>query len=109
MDEYLNIDELSKYLGIKKATLYFKVENGQIPHYKIGRLIRFKKSEIDSWMQSMRQALSTTDLKTKEIIKRLKNKKSIDVAAVMKKAVEQEKAREYNFSHGKPGHLGEEA
>ena len=33
--EFLNIDELSEYLSIKKTTLYSMVGNGELPHYKM--------------------------------------------------------------------------
>jgi excisionase family DNA binding protein len=52
MEELVTIDEISKYLGVKKSTLYWKVETRQIPHYKIGNLLRFRKSEIEAWLQS---------------------------------------------------------
>jgi excisionase family DNA binding protein len=43
--EFLNIEEVSDYLGIKKSSLYSRVEKKEIPHYRVGRLVRFKKSE----------------------------------------------------------------
>ena len=46
--ELLTIDELSEYLGVKKSTLYSKVEGREIPFYKIGHLVRFRKAEIDA-------------------------------------------------------------
>ncbi|MEW6003661.1 MAG: helix-turn-helix domain-containing protein [Nitrospirota bacterium] len=49
---YLNIEELSEYLGIKKSSLYAKVAKRQVPFYKIDRLIRFKKTEIDRWVRA---------------------------------------------------------
>ena len=52
--EFLNIHEISEYLGIKPSTIYAMVEAKKIPHYKIGRLIRFKKSEIDFWMETQK-------------------------------------------------------
>ncbi len=48
-DAFLTIKEVSAYLNIKPATLYSKV--GDIPHYKIGRLVRFKRGDIDQWME----------------------------------------------------------
>ena len=33
---FLNIDELSQYLGIKKSNLYAKVERQEIPFYRVG-------------------------------------------------------------------------
>ena len=54
MKELLTIDEISEYLGIKKSTLYSKVERREIPFYKIGHLIRFRKAEIDAWMENFK-------------------------------------------------------
>ncbi len=50
--EYLNIQELSMYLRIKPKTLYARVKD--IPHYKVGRLIRFKRDDVDAWMEQHR-------------------------------------------------------
>ena len=71
MREYLNIEELSEYLGIKKSTLYAKVASGQIPHYKIGHLVRFKKADIDCWMESLKQIPFDASKKANEVIKGL--------------------------------------
>ena len=49
---YLTIGELSAYLSIKSKTLYARVK--EIPHYKVGRLIRFRKDDIDAWMERHR-------------------------------------------------------
>jgi len=48
-DRFLNIHELAIYLGIKPKTLYARVQ--EIPHYKVGRLIRFKREDVDVWME----------------------------------------------------------
>ena len=50
-ESFLTIEEISAYLSIKKSSLYCMVERKEIPHYKIGCLIRFKKSDIDLWME----------------------------------------------------------
>jgi excisionase family DNA binding protein len=51
-DGFISIDELADYLKVKKRTAYYLVETMQIPHYRIGRLIRFKLSEIEAWMET---------------------------------------------------------
>jgi len=51
----LTITDLSAYLNIKKATLYKWAEQNKIPHVKIHGLIRFKKEEIDQWIESFKQ------------------------------------------------------
>jgi excisionase family DNA binding protein len=51
---FMTIRELSGYLKIKVKTLYPMVPMLMLPHYKVGRLIRFRKDEIDLWMQNRR-------------------------------------------------------
>lgn len=53
-ENYLTIDEVSAYLSLKPKTLYALVESGEIPHYRISDLIRFKKDEIEAWMEGNR-------------------------------------------------------
>jgi excisionase family DNA binding protein len=52
---FWSIQGLSNYLDIKTSTLYAMVGEKKIPHYKVGRLIRFRKSEIDLWMERNRK------------------------------------------------------
>ncbi|MBI5150141.1 MAG: helix-turn-helix domain-containing protein [Candidatus Omnitrophica bacterium] len=47
----IDIKELSDYLAIKAGTIYAWVHTKQIPHYKIGRLVRFELSEIEKWLE----------------------------------------------------------
>jgi excisionase family DNA binding protein len=51
-NEYLKIEDISAYLNVKTKTLYAMVESGNIPHYRIGRLIRFKRNDVDLWMEA---------------------------------------------------------
>ena len=49
--EYLSLQELITYLDppLSKATIYqYKCED-KIPHTKIGKFLRFKRTEIDKW------------------------------------------------------------
>jgi excisionase family DNA binding protein len=49
---FLKIEELAEYLNIKVKTLYAMTASTDIPHYRIGKLIRFSKEEIDEWLKS---------------------------------------------------------
>jgi excisionase family DNA binding protein len=99
--EYLTVDELSQYLGIKKSNLYAKVERREIPFYRVGRLILFKKDEIDAFMEKCR--VECFDIK-KEAERLMKgaNRSRIDVDKVVKNAIEGVNGKGYNPSHGKP-------
>lgn len=52
-DRWIGIDEAASYLGVNKDTIrnWIKKGNG-IPAHKIGKLWKFKKSELDSWIKS---------------------------------------------------------
>jgi excisionase family DNA binding protein len=50
MDELWDVVRLSQYLGVKKSTLYTMIERKEIPHYRIGKLARFRPAEIDAWL-----------------------------------------------------------
>ena len=98
---YLNIDELSQYLGIKKSNLYGKVERKEIPFYRLGRLIFFKKDEIDAFMEKCR--VECFDIKKEaERVMKGANRSSMDVDKVVKNAIEGVNGTGYNRSHGKP-------
>lgn len=48
---YINIDELSAYLGLSKNTIYSWVWQKKIPYTKLGRLVKFDLRAINHWMQ----------------------------------------------------------
>lgn len=56
-DNYIGIDEAAEYLGIKTVTLrnWLRKES-DIPAHKIGKLWKFKRSELDAWVQSGKSA-----------------------------------------------------
>ena len=46
IEEMLNKQEMSKLLGVSVGLIDKMVMNGDIPFYKIGRLVRFQKAEV---------------------------------------------------------------
>jgi len=76
--EYLKIEDISAYLNIKSKTLYAMVESGDIPHYRIGRLIRFKRGDVDLWMEAKKVIGSTPLLKSKRAFRSSKRNQYID-------------------------------
>ena len=49
--EYLNIEEASIFLRLKKSTLYSLVFKRNIPFYKRTKRLLFKKSELIEWVE----------------------------------------------------------
>ncbi|MBT3748038.1 MAG: helix-turn-helix domain-containing protein [Bacteroidetes bacterium] len=49
----LSFSETADYTGLSKSYLYKLTSAGVIPHYKpTGKMLYFKKSEIDEWLVS---------------------------------------------------------
>lgn len=49
-EEILTIEEVAKYLRVSERTVYDWAQKGEIPSGKIGTVWRFKKSEIEKWV-----------------------------------------------------------
>ena len=54
--EVLDLDEAITYTGCARSTLYRLTSAKEIPHYKLGQALRFKKSELDEWLTRTRVA-----------------------------------------------------
>lgn len=52
MEKLLTARQVSELLEVKIATVYDWVYRGLIPYVKLGRLVRFKKTEIFRWVES---------------------------------------------------------
>jgi len=51
-DRWLSVDEICTYLGIKRDTVYKWIDKKGLPAHKVGRLWKFQKSELDSWVRN---------------------------------------------------------
>ena len=51
-DRWLSVVEISEYLGVSKETIYKWVEKKKIPANRVGKLWKFKTTEIDKWVKN---------------------------------------------------------
>ena len=53
-ERWLSVKEIARHLGIKEPTIYKWVlrKYKNIPAHKVGRLWKFKVTEIDKWVKS---------------------------------------------------------
>lgn len=54
--EWLGTPEAAERLGITQRTLYRLIDEGQIPAYKMGRVLRVKASDLDVFLEQSRVA-----------------------------------------------------
>jgi len=49
--EMMTLRELAAYLRIPEKTLYRYAAESKVPGFKVGASWRFRKSEIDTWIE----------------------------------------------------------
>ena len=55
MDEtFLTTEEVLEYLQVNLRTVYRLIKAGKIPAVRVGRQWRFRKRDIDAWLDSQR-------------------------------------------------------
>jgi excisionase family DNA binding protein len=47
---FLSSKELATYFNVSKKSVYRRIENRDLPFYKIGSCIRFKKEDVDNYL-----------------------------------------------------------
>ncbi|MBI1953659.1 MAG: helix-turn-helix domain-containing protein [Candidatus Omnitrophica bacterium] len=50
--EVLTVSEVAEYLRVNPQTVYRKAKVGELPALRIGRAIRFRKSQLDDWFRT---------------------------------------------------------
>jgi excisionase family DNA binding protein len=50
VEQWVSVDQIAKHLNVKPDTVYKWLERKDMPAHKVGRLWRFKISEIDRWV-----------------------------------------------------------
>jgi excisionase family DNA binding protein len=63
-ERWLSVAEIAEYLGVKRDTVYKWIERKGMPAQKVGRLWKFKVSEVDGWVRQGTAA--ATGLKTND-------------------------------------------
>ncbi|OGX38646.1 MAG: hypothetical protein A3D87_03175 [Omnitrophica WOR_2 bacterium RIFCSPHIGHO2_02_FULL_50_17] len=53
--ELMTIDEVARYLRVKRRTIYEWLKKGKIPAIKTVGQWRFKKEKIDTWLDGKQQ------------------------------------------------------
>ena len=50
-EPWLSVEEIARHLGVSKETIYRWLERQRIPAHRVGKLWRFKPSEVDEWVK----------------------------------------------------------
>lgn len=62
MREFMTVDDLARLLRIPKATVYRWRSMGEGPRgYSVGRYVRFRWSDVESWLQERADDSATSE------------------------------------------------
>ena len=50
-EAWANAEQVATHLGIQKQSIYRWIDDKGFPAHHIGRLLRFKLSEVDEWVR----------------------------------------------------------
>ena len=50
-EAWVSVDVVASHLGIARDTVYRWIDSKGLPAHRIGRLWKFKLSQIDSWVE----------------------------------------------------------
>lgn len=56
-DKWVGIEEAAQYMDVTKDTVRNWIKKTDIPAHKIGKLWKFKLSELDAWIKSGKSAI----------------------------------------------------
>ena len=96
---FWDIADLSSYLKVKVKTIYAMTSD--IPHYRVGKLIRFRKQEIDSWMENKKVESLSGINKSNNIKGKKSNRGNAHIDKLIRKTIDQSKNEVYNTGNGK--------
>lgn len=70
-DSILTIEEVANYLRVSERTVYDWAQKGEIPSGKIGTVWRFKKDEIEKWVNERLSSSKETPVDPKALVKNI--------------------------------------
>lgn len=51
-ERWVGVEDVATHLGVGKDSVYRWAESKGLPAHRVGRLLRFKLSEVDAWVQA---------------------------------------------------------
>ena len=60
-ERWLSVEEIATHLGVNRDTIYKWIERKQMPAHKLGKLWKFKVSEVDDWVRAGRASEQASD------------------------------------------------
>lgn len=53
-ESFIDVKEAAEFIGVPVSSIYNYVASDNIPYYKLGRLLRFRKSDLTKWVRKFK-------------------------------------------------------
>ena len=60
-EPWVKVEEVASHLGVAKDTVYRWVQSRGLPAHRVGRLWKFKVSDVDAWVRDGKAAEPESD------------------------------------------------
>lgn len=51
-EPWLSVEQIAEHLGVTRDSIYRWIERKGLPAHRVGRLWKFKASEVDEWVRA---------------------------------------------------------
>jgi excisionase family DNA binding protein len=51
-EPWISVEDIARHLGVAKDSIYRWIDRRGLPAHRIGRLWKFKVSEVDEWVRA---------------------------------------------------------
>ena len=58
-ERWVGVEDVAVHIGVAKDSIYRWIEEKGLPAHRVGRLFRFKLSEVDEWVRNSKEREKT--------------------------------------------------
>lgn len=51
-EPWVSVDQIAEHLGVTRDSIYRWIDRKSLPAHRVGRLWKFKVSEVDDWVRA---------------------------------------------------------
>jgi excisionase family DNA binding protein len=103
-EKFLTVFEVASLLSVRPSTVYRWVSLKEIPHYKLGRIVRFKRKDLEAWVEGFRKERVDQERTARKILRAI-SRETQDIDHIIKKSIAETKGLKYTPSQEKPGRV----
>ena len=66
-ESWIDVNGVAEHLGVNRESIYRWIDKQGFPAHRVGRLLRFKLSEVDDWVVNGNGMKRSTEKKARKV------------------------------------------